>query len=64
LINFSINEHVEILAERIGAKCLVSSEVSHLANDKLKLKQFLEHSGLPTIEGVYTDDPDIIASYF
>ena len=64
LINFSINEHVEILAEKIGAKCLVSSEVSHLANDKLKLKQFLEHSGLPTIEGVYTDDPDIIASYF
>ena len=64
IINFSVNEHVEILAEKIGAKCLVSSEVSHLANDKLKLKQFLEHSGLPTIEGVYTDDPDIIASYF
>lgn len=64
IINFSVNEHVEILAEKIGAKCLVSSEVSALANDKLKLKQFLEHSGLPTIEGVYTDDPDIIASYF
>ena len=64
LINFSINEHVELLAEKIGAKCLVSSEVSRLANDKLKLKQFLEKSGLPTVDGVYTSDPAIIALYF
>lgn len=64
IVNFSVNEHVELLAEKIGAKCLVSSEISAIANDKLKLKQFLEHSGLPTIEGVYTDDPEIITSYF
>lgn len=64
LINFWINENVEKLAESIGAKTLVSSEISNLANNKLKLKQFLEKEWLPTVNGTYTSSPQIITEYF
>lgn len=34
LINFSVDSRVEQLASEIGATCIVSSDISHQANDK------------------------------
>jgi hypothetical protein len=34
LINFSVDSRVERLASEIGATCIVSSDISHQANDK------------------------------
>lgn len=64
LINFAIDPKVEKLATMIGAKTLVTSEISELANNKLKLKQFLEKEWLPTVNGVYTNESEIIEEYF
>lgn len=64
LINFAIDEKVEALAEMIGTKTLVSSKISELANNKLKLKKFLEEVKLPTVTGVYTNTSDVIEEYF
>lgn len=64
LINFAIDEKVEVLAEMIGTKTLVSSKISELANNKLKLKKFLEEVKLPTVTGVYTNKSDVIGEYF
>ena len=63
LINFAIDPKVEKLATIIGAKTLVTSEISELANNKLKLKQFLEKEWLPTIDGIYTNKSEIIEEY-
>ncbi len=64
LINFSVDSRVEQLASAIGAECIVSSVVSNQANDKWLLKKFLSHADLPTIEGVYTSDANVIREYF
>ncbi len=64
LINFAIDPKVEKLATMIGAKTLVTSEISELANNKLKLKQFLEETWLPTVNGIYTNNSKIIEEYF
>lgn len=64
LINFAIDPKVEKLATMIGAKTLVTSDISELANNKLKLKQFLEKEWLPTVTGIYTNKSEIIEEYF
>ncbi len=64
IINFSIDARVEKLAKEIGAECIVSSEISEKANNKLLLKQYLIETWLPTVEGIFTNNKDIITQYF
>jgi glutathione synthase/RimK-type ligase-like ATP-grasp enzyme len=45
-----VNEQVEKLAQTIGVKTVVNSSISELANNKLKLKKFLQKAGLPVVE--------------
>jgi hypothetical protein len=42
----------------------VSAQVSETANNKLKLKKFLEEVHLPVVAGVYTNDENVIREYY
>lgn len=64
VINCFIDERVEELAHTIGAITDINSDISRWANDKAKLKQYLEKNHLPTINGTYTVDSEIIKNYF
>lgn len=64
VINCFVDERVEELACAIGAVTDIDSSISRLANDKAKLKQFLEKNHLPTIQGTYASTPEVIKEYF
>ena len=64
LINFTIDIRVENLAQSIWAKTLVNSKISEIANNKLKLKKFLQKVSLPVVEWIYTNNADTIRKYF
>lgn len=64
VINCFIDERVEELARTIGAITDINSDISRWANDKAKLKQYLERNNLPTISGTYTSESEVIKNYF
>ncbi len=64
LINFSINWTVEKLAKAIWAETPITATISETANNKLKLKKFLEIADLPVVEWVYTNSDNTIREYY
>ncbi|MGE4444042.1 MAG: ATP-grasp domain-containing protein [Candidatus Altimarinota bacterium] len=64
IVPFFVNEDMDELSQILEIPLSVSKEVFTKANDKLLLKKFLQVSNLPTIEGVFTSDREVLQEYF
>lgn len=64
IIPFFVNDDMQELSNILEIPLNVSKEVFEKANDKLLLKKYLMEAHLPTIDGDFTSDIEIMEKYF
>lgn len=64
IVPFFVNNDMQELANILDIPLSVSQDIFTKANDKLLLKKYLLQAKLPTIDGDFTSDKEILKKYF
>ncbi len=64
IVPFFVNNDMQELSKILDIPLTVSQDIFTHANDKLLLKKYLIQAQLPTIDGDFTSDKEILKKYF
>ncbi len=64
ILPFFINDDMQKISENLNIPLNISRDIFLQANNKLLLKKYLQWVNLPTLNGCFTNDLDVIQKYF